>query len=135
MKGIICDVNIEGQSQLLQSLLNSKEWHEIWSSLNLQVVSFDDLGLAHDAPDSLIWHTCQREAFALITDNRNDEGPDSLEATIRACNKPENLTVFTLANSQRFAAGGAYAHEVVESLLEYLLTIENCLGTGRLFLP
>jgi hypothetical protein len=57
---------------------------------------FPALGLAFNALDALIWATCQREGLVLITGNRNDDGPDSLEATIRNENQPDSLPVFTM---------------------------------------
>ena len=71
----------------------------------------------------------------LLTNNRNDDGPDSLEAAIRQHNTADSLPVFTIGNVGRLEMSRAYAEEVVESLYEYLLRIDELRGTGRLFLP
>jgi hypothetical protein len=135
MKGIMADINVKGQMRMLLYILESDGWKEIWTSLNLSVQTFADLGLSRDAPDSQIWHTCQREDIILLTNNRNADGPDSLEETIRLHNKLDSLPVFTFADSEKIRQCREYAEEAVESLLEYLLDIDGFRGTGRLFLP
>jgi hypothetical protein len=62
-------------------------------------------------------------------------GPDSLEAAIREHNTTDSLPVFTIGNVGRLEINRAYAEEVVASLYEYLLRIDEIRGTGRLFLP
>jgi hypothetical protein len=70
-----------------------------------------------------------------VTSNRNAEGSDSLEATIRALSTPNSLPVFTLADAQRVLQERSYAERVADRLLEYLFDIDNCRGVGRLYLP
>ena len=71
----------------------------------------------------------------LITSNRNDDGPDSLEATIRTHGTPHSLPVFTLADAKRVLKERSYAELVADRLLEYLFDIEGLRGAGRLYLP
>ncbi len=40
----------------------------------------------------------------LITDNRNDGSPDSLAAAIRNFNTPSSLSVFTIADLDKFGS-------------------------------
>ncbi len=101
MLGILPDNNVVGQVETLVHFLNSPPWQEVWLSLNLQVFTFEDLGLTRDVPDSIVWQICQERQALLITRNRNAGGPDSLEATIRTRNTPEHLPVFTLARADR----------------------------------
>jgi hypothetical protein len=103
--------------------------------LNLPLLTFRDLGLAPDASDALLWQRCQEEQIILITANRNNDGPDSLEATLRTQNRPDSLPVFTVADAERVLHSGEYVGRVVERLLDYLLDIDNYRGTGRLYLP
>ena len=114
MKGIITDVNIEGHWAVLLRLLQQKEWAEFWTHLGLRVVSFADLGLAANAPDALVGQRCQDEELVLLTGNRNNDGPDSLEATIRALNTATSLPVFTIGTVNRVLQEKAYAERVVE---------------------
>ena len=78
---------------------------------------------------------CQDHDFVLITSNRNQKGPESLEATIRDRTTTESLPVLTLADAERFRHDREYADRVVASLLEILFEIDSFRGTGRLFLP
>jgi hypothetical protein len=83
----------------------------------------------------VVWQRCQQERLFLLTNNRNDDGPDSLEATIRKFNTPESLPVFTFGDADKISRSQEYAEEVIESLLDQLLRIDTLHGTGRLFLP
>jgi hypothetical protein len=71
----------------------------------------------------------------LLTSNRNADGPDSLEATIRAENQPDSLPVITISNHERVLQDRQYAERVAESLLDYLERIDEVRGTGRLYVP
>ena len=135
MRGILGDVSCEGQYRVLVGVLNSETFREFWQHLDLEALEFADVHLVPDAVDSTIWHTCQREGLVLITANRNAAGPDSLEATIRSFNTPQCLPVITIANGRRVPNDSTYAEAIVERLLDYLLEIDNYLGTGRLYVP
>jgi len=74
-------------------------------------------------------------AALLITNNRNEDSPDSLEATIRQHNTSDSLPVFTVGNLDKFRLSRAYTERVLERLYEYLLDIDSVRGTGRLFVP
>jgi hypothetical protein len=93
------------------------------------------VGLPLDASDALIWRTCQREELVLITGNRNHEGPDSLEATIRNENQEDSLPVITISDTGRMLQDRLYAEKVAERLLDYLMRIDEVRGTGRLYVP
>src|SRR5262249_14704691 len=113
----------------------SDTWHDLWNALGLSVETFPTLGLPDDAPDALIWRTCQREQIVLITGNRNKRGPDSLEATIRNENQPDSLPVVTIADPDRVVQDRLYAEKVAERLLEKLIAIDDFRGTGRIYVP
>ncbi len=135
MIGIMGDNDITGQFRYLLSLLESPTWGELWVGLQLSVMDFKKLELPPTASDRVGWQTCQEREVILVTGNRNDDGPDSLEATIRTLNHPGCLPVFTIGDVNRFGNSREYAEEVAESLLDYLLELDNCRGTGRLYLP
>jgi hypothetical protein len=107
----------------------------LWRHFNLPLLNFQELGLHPRDSDAKIWQLCQQEQIILLTANRNADGPDSLEETIRTCNTPESLPVFTIADAEEFLQSKAYAERVVESFLDYLLDLDNVRGTGRLYLP
>jgi hypothetical protein len=129
------DVNIQGHMDHLRTLLLSPAWKDFWDSLSLQLFSFADFGLEPTAPDNLVWEVCQREQIILITANRNQDGPDSLETSLRTRNEPSCLPVMTFGDAQQFLEGRAYAERTVERLLGYLFDIDRLRGTGRLYLP
>ena len=108
----------------------------VWrNDLGLVVEVFPTLGLAYNAPDAVIWRTCQREELVLITGNRNKRGPDSLEAVIQNENQPDSLPVVTIADSNRILQDRPYAHLVAERLLEKLVAIDEFRRTGRIYVP
>ena len=75
------------------------------------------------------WHV------VLVTANRNDAGPESLESTIQHQNTPQSLPVFTLANDQRVLRDRQYAETVADRLIEALFDIDSYRGIGRIYLP
>ncbi|MBI2807718.1 MAG: hypothetical protein HYX68_22280 [Planctomycetes bacterium] len=135
MRAIMADNDVHGQMNVMVSLLDSEAWREIWLGLNLSVRTFADLCLSHDVSDAVLWQACQKEQIVLITANRNKDGVDSLEATILACNTLTSLPVLTLADPNQISLSRPYANRVVESMLQYLLYIDNYRGVGRLWLP
>jgi hypothetical protein len=135
VKGILADVNIEGNVQLLVKLMAAEPWQEFWHELQIPSLRFADVGLAVDAIDSRIWRVCQAEELVLLTGNRNARGPDSLQETIRLHNSPTCLPVLTLADPQRLFHSREYVDRVIDRLLDYLERIEDLRGAGRLFLP
>jgi hypothetical protein len=135
VKGILLDNNIEGHLKHLLPVWLSPYWREEWASLALTVHDFEQLGLARNVPDSVLWQICQDLEIVLVTANRNDKGPDSLEATIRNRNGPTSLPVVTLADGNRILKEPTYAYRVAEKILDYLFDIDKMRGTGRLFVP
>lgn len=136
MKGILPDVNIEGHFRhLVSSFFESSGWADVWSSLDLRIVTFDMLGLEKRDPDDLIWQACQREELLFLTGNRNDDGPRSLATTIREQGTPESLPVITVSNVFRFRDDKPYIARIGERLPEICMDIELNRGAGRLYVP
>jgi hypothetical protein len=135
VKGILADNDVGGQVAAIVSILQEPTWGSLWKSLNLSVVNFSDLGLTTDASDLVLWHACQQHEIVLITGNRNQHDPESLEATIARFNAGSHLPVFTLANPKHVLSSKEYAGRVATQLLEHLIDIDNLRGTGRMFLP
>lgn len=135
MRGIVADANNRLQVDYLVSLMRRPEWIDFWINLELGLVYFEDIGLSVDAPDAEVWAKCQVEQLILITDNRNHDDSDSLEAIIRRDNSPKSLPIFTISSADAFRRDREYADRVVVSIYEYLLRIESILGAGRIYLP
>jgi len=129
------DYDIEGQMQMLLRLLTSTEWRELWSELAIRVETFASLRLPTYTPDIELWRRCQQQHIILITGNRNEEGPESLETAIRALSTSDSLPVLTIGEPQRIFSSRTYSQRVVERLMEYLIDVENLRGTGRLYVP
>lgn len=132
---LLADVNIEGHVAYLVSRMQADYWRDEWAHLQLRYLTFPEAGLTRDDLDATVWHACQQNQFFLLTSNRNDDGPDSLEATIRKFNTATSLPVFTLSDADEVFRSKVYAERIVETLYDYLLRIETVLGSGRLFLP
>ena len=131
----MADNDVGGQLRVLVQLCEAEPWDGIWHELECELQTFDDVGLAPDASDAEVWRTCQQYDIVLITGNRNAEGRQSLEATIRAENEQLHLPVLTLADQDRFVRDRSYAELAVERMLEILLDINSFRGTGRLYFP
>jgi hypothetical protein len=135
MAGIMADHNIEGHFVVLLNVWTSSTWASLWESLALEVESSERLGIPYDASDRELWQVCQQRDIVLITANRNDEGPHSLEATIRDLNEPSSLPIFTIADPELVLVSQDYAERVAIQVVEYLMDLDNFRGTGRLFVP
>jgi hypothetical protein len=115
--------------------MQAEPWLDFWNELGLALRRFEDVGLAPNASDVEVWQRCQAHQLILITDNRNDGSSDSLTAAIRNFNTPASLPVFTIADIDKFGSSRDYEEQVLLSLYDYLLRIDDVRGTGRLFLP
>jgi hypothetical protein len=129
---LLADVNLDGHAGLIRARVRTDLWREIADALQLQFVFFKDIGLERTTPDNVVWRLCQNRGFYLLTANRNRDVPESLDATIATEGTFESLPVFTLADPERLYHSTPYLDKVVEKLLDYLLSIENYRGTGRL---
>ena len=132
---ILADANIQGQVNHIVMLIRAGPWCEFWDGLSLQLATFEDIGLSFDAPDSEVWQRCQERGIVLLTDNRNADGPDSLEAVIAAKSTATSLPVVTIGNVKELNVSREYADAVIEGLLDVIMRLDELRGTGRLFLP
>lgn len=132
---LLADENIQGQIRRLVSRMQGAPWTEFWTDLHISCVSFADVGLHPGDTDAIVWHRCQERQAFLLTNNRNDDGPDSLENTIRTCSTSLSLPVFTIGDVDQTLIDRDYSNKVIWALLEYLVDIDNLLGTGRLYIP
>jgi hypothetical protein len=135
LRGILPDANCEGHFQVVLRALHDEERREFWHFLNLAILNFENLGLTPNASDRDLWEQCQNHDVICVTANRNAEDPDSLEASVQSCNCSDSLPVLTFANVQRIRRDRQYAIEAADRLLDYLFSIDDFLGSGRLFLP
>lgn len=100
----------------------------------MRLVRFRDVGLPPDSTDRVVWRFAQAQGMILLTNNRNMEGFDSLEQTIREENTTISLPVLTIGDFDRITER-AYREDCAARLLEIVVYLDDYLGVGRLFIP
>ncbi|HLX62053.1 MAG TPA: hypothetical protein VKX17_12295 [Planctomycetota bacterium] len=135
MLKLVADANCEGHLTALVNLARRSEWREVFELLDVHVYRFADFGLAGNSIDRVVWNTVQFHDALLITDNRNMEDADSLQATINDSNTLSSLPVITFSDIQRFKKDREYAAKTLDKLMDYLVDLIDYRGSGRLFIP
>jgi hypothetical protein len=79
---LTADNDVIGAVERIRRFLESNEWHEFTTSLDIAFVDFEALNLRPESRDEDVWHACQEERVILITGNRSG-GADSLDDVIR----------------------------------------------------
>jgi hypothetical protein len=135
VKVLLADANIQGHIEVMVQRMQAEPWVGFWNDFEMGCTSFADVGLDPSDSDAVVWHRCQERKLFLLTNNRNDDGPDSLETTIRTYNSAVSLPVFTIGDAERLRNERDYSDRVIWALLDYMVRIDGLLGAGRLFLP
>lgn len=91
---LLADEDTQGHVARLAARMQREPFVEFWNDLGISLVVFADVGLNPADTGAAVWARCQERGLFLITGNRNDDGPDSLESTIRARNTAASLPVF-----------------------------------------
>ncbi len=99
---VLLDEQMAGDVTILRSIAESDTWKSVASLLGLQFATFADVGMPTGLSDRSVWDYCQTNGYFLLTDNRNDDDADSLEATIRDQTTATSLPVFNVADRPRF---------------------------------
>jgi hypothetical protein len=123
LRGLLADQNIQGHLTHIQQRLERVGILEILEGFGLRLVTFRDLGLAVDIEDRPLWHFCQEHGWVLLTDDRNDDGPSSLQRTIEDGWRPGNFPVLTLASKDRFENVPEYVGRTSEDLATVLFDL------------
>ena len=100
----------------------------------LRLLRFAEVELANTSTDREVWRFAQANQMYLLTDNRNMEGSDSLEQTIRDENMETSLPVLTIGRVDRMTEQ-SYRDACAIRLLDIVLYPEDYVGAGRLFIP
>ena len=114
------DVNLQGHLAYLRARLRHGGFDELLDDPVPEYATFPNVGLPNETSDRRVWEFCQAQGWALLTDNRNDDGPDSLEAVLRDSWRPGSLPVLTVADKRRFERDSGYADRVAEGVAEVL---------------
>jgi hypothetical protein len=128
---ILSDHDIEGKVFLLWGTVAASGWVEM---LPLRLVRFRDVGLPPDSTDRAVWRFAQTNGMILLTNNRNMEGVDSLEQTIRDENTSTSLPVLTIGDFDRIT-DRTYRENCATRLIEIIVYLDDYLGVGRMFIP
>jgi hypothetical protein len=137
MRGLLADVNVQGHLSYLRRLLEVLDLWSVLAELHLDFVTFPDLQLSRNLDDRSLWNRCQEDGWVLLTENRNDENENSLEATLGDSWRIGCLPVLTLANKGRFERSANYAKRVAIDVAELLLGIahEEYRDQPRIYVP
>jgi hypothetical protein len=128
---ILSDHDIEGQAHSIIGVLGAEGWLDM---VDLRLTTFAEVGLAFNSSDRMVWRFAQENGMILLTNNRNMEGEDSLEQTLREENTPMSLPVITIADVGRLSER-LYRERCAFQLLEIALEMEKHLGRSRVYVP
>jgi hypothetical protein len=123
MRGLLADVNVQGHLPYLLHLLEAMDLSGVFETLELRFITFRDVGLHRRMGDRTLWNYCQREQWVLFTEDRNDDGPDSLNRTLDDSWADGHLPVLALSNKGRFESNRIYADRVAEDVATVLFGI------------
>ncbi len=128
---ILSDHDIEGHAHSIMGVLGAEGWLE---AVDLRLAIFTEVGLPFDSSDREVWVFAQENGMILLTNNRNMDGVDSLEQTLRDENRPTSLPVVTVANVGRLSERN-YRERCAFQLLEIALELNKHLGRSRVYIP
>ncbi len=128
---VLVDHDIEGQALALWGTLGKTGWLEI---VDVELVTFLNVGLPFDSSDREVWRFAQANGMILLTNNRNMDGEDSLEQTLRDENKLTSLPILTIANADRLSER-LYRERCATQLLEIVIDLDTNLGRSRIYIP
>jgi hypothetical protein len=137
VRGLLADPNIAGHQRRIVNLLDRSGLLEILAELGTEFALLSDTGLPHDVDDRTLWEWCQREGWVLLTDNRNDDGATSLQATLDDAWKPGKLPILTLADKQQFDRSAVYRERVAADVADLLFGLKygEYRDRDRIFVP
>lgn len=131
---MICliDHNLKGHALIFFGAIARQGWLDL---VTIQFVTFDEVNLAIDSDDRVVWRLAQEKQMVLLTANRSMKGKDSLEQVMREECTAQSLPVITISNANRLLNDPEYRGRCVESLVEIALSLDGYQGTGRVFIP
>lgn len=123
MRGMLVDVSVQGHLPYVVSLLQALRLRAVMEELELRFATFPDLGPDRRPGGRPLWEFCQRDDWVLLTDSRDYESEDSLQATLDDSWQEGHLPILTLSNKGRFENQGDYAVKVAEDTATVLFGI------------
>lgn len=89
----LVDHNLKGHAHILLGSIASQGWLD---SVPIRFVMFQEVGLAIDSSDRVVWRLAQKNQMILLTANRSMKDEDSLEQVLREENTQNSLPVVTV---------------------------------------
>jgi hypothetical protein len=129
---LLADPNVERHVRLLLGALQASGWAQL---LEVRIATVADIGLSIRSSDREVWRRAQELDMVLLTDNRNQSRPDSLEQTLLDELTPTSLPVLTFGSGKRFLADREYRINCAERVAEIIVDIEQYRGVTRLYVP
>lgn len=127
----LIDHNLIGEIDLLTGALLATGWLTL---VEIQLVTFAEVELPYDLDDHSLWRFVQMRGMILLTENRNMDGPDSLEETMRRECEPTFLPVVTISSRRRLG-DVHYRRHCAERLIEIVIDLERYRGVSRVYIP
>jgi hypothetical protein len=128
---ILVDQDLLGFDIFIEEGLKETGWDQL---LQCQFKRLRDYDLPANLSDQEIWRFVQTHRLLLITNNRNSEDEESLQATIERENTADAWPIITVSDKDSLIQTG-YRQRVAHRLVEIIIDLENYFGTGRLFVP
>jgi hypothetical protein len=128
----LVDHNLEGHALLLSGNIARLGWLEF---LPIRFVTFEEIELAVNSDDRVVWRFAQVNQMVLLTANRSMKGKDSLEQVMREENTPTSLPVITIGDADRVLSDPNYRDRCIDRLIEIIFEIDDYRGARRLFIP
>ena len=138
VRGLLADENLGGQLLELRRRIAERKLAEVIEFYGFEVEPFAALGLPTGTEDRTVWRRCQAAGWVLWTDNRNDDGPDSLAAALREEWRPGVRPVLTLGSEPRFDRDVGYRNRVAEAVVQLLVDLAEATvppAEPRAFVP
>lgn len=133
MRGLLADVNLQGHLPALVRHIDDLGLLSILAELNLAFASFRDLNLPLGWDNRSLWSFCQAEGWVLFTDNRNHNGPESLEAILDELWQVGHLPILTITSKIRFERSPEFASRVADLLFD--IANSRLRDQRRIFVP
>lgn len=102
---------------------------------------FEEVGLADNSNDRVVWRVAQKNHMILLTANRSMKDEDSLEQVMREENTDNSLPVATSGNADRVLSDSSYRERCADRIIEITIYTTNyrgargVRGARRVFIP
>ena len=125
--------NCEGQAERILSSLRKLGYVE---RLGIEILFFQNVGLAPASTDEQVWLFCQKNDYYLLTGNRSTKaGESSLHAVLGRLVDEKSLPVITIGDLDRVISDRTYCQACAEAIVEIILYTELYIGVPRLYVP